>query len=346
MTDEPEIGATGAPTSEPPAPEEPRTPGPAGDAAPALLVASRARVTIDDVVALEAFDLDARGSRLVLVGDASPLMALAGAYPLGLAYGAALAAQGEPSSVAGRARLASGTMTLLGRDVGARAHVDLVGAAPFEPPLPADVTLVDWLFDAARLALGSMGKTSRAEVRARVSEVVARAQLGGLARAKLATLPRAARRALILAQAALARPAVVVAELPLAGLEASEAAPVLAAFEALFAETASIVSVGRLDAAGPEHGFIRRADHVAAFTRAELAYFGPPEGLTSRGRLYRVTVVANAAALRDALRAEGLVLDGGPERFSLALPEGKGPTDVLVLASQARASVVEIVPVM
>jgi len=344
-------------TSDAPAPSDVADPGeveaeaslPGPDSTPApsvLLTASRARVTVDDVVAIEAFDLDVRGARLVVVGDGSPLVALLGAYPLGLAYGAALAAQGEPASTSGHARLAGGSMTLLGSDVAARAHVDRVGAAPFEPPLTGDVTLLEWITEAAKLALGSLGRTSRAEIRGRVNEVLTRAQLGGLARTKLAALPRGARRALVLAQAALARPAIAIAELPLAGLDPAEAAPVLSAFEALFGDGPSIVSVGRLDASSPEYGLVRRADAVAAFTRAELAYVGPPEGLTSKGRLYRLTIRSNADPLRQALARDGLELSGGPERFSMALPEGKGPTDVLVAAHAVRASVVEIVPVM
>jgi ABC-2 type transport system ATP-binding protein len=311
-----------------------------------LLRAAAARLTVDDVVALEPFDLETTGDRLVLVGDTSPLVALVGGYPLGLAHDAALAAVGEPAAPAGSVRVVAGAVTLRGLDVAARAHVALVGAAPFEPPLPPEVTVVDWLLDAARLSIGALGGASRREIAARVSEVVGITQLGALARTKLALLPRPARRALVLAQAALSSPAVLVAELPLAGLDTAEATVVLGALEALSAGRALVVSIARLDPGSPEHGLVRRATDVACFRRGERVFFGPPEALGAGGRLYRVTVHDNAEPLRESLAATGLELVGGPTRFSLTLPEGKGPSDVLSIASEVSASVVEIVPVM
>ncbi len=313
---------------------------------PSLLRAAAARLTVDDVVALEPFDLATTGSRLVLVGDVSALVALIGGYPLGLARDAALAAVGEPSATAGNVRVVAGAVSLLGHDVAKRSHAGLVGVAPFEPPLPVESTVVDWLHDAARLSIGALGGASRREIVARVSQVVELTQLGALARTRLGLLPRPARRALVLAQAALASPKVLVAELPLAGLDHTESAVVLGALEALVGDGALVVSIARLEPTSPEHGLVRRASDVACFRRGERVFFGPPDALGSGGRLYRVTVHDNADPLRESLAAAGLDLVGGPMRFSLTLPEGRGPSEVLAIASEVRASVVEIVPVM
>lgn len=313
----------------------------------ALLSATGVVVTVDGARACSAFDLTTSGDRLVLTGDVAPLLALVGSYPLGLGQSARAAAAGEMIPMAGRAELAFGSLSILGRDVATHSQRAVVGAAPLEPPFDPDATILEWLTSSARLAAAARGRRpTRDESARQVEGAIERAQLSALARSKLGALSRAAKRAMVLAHAALGDPRVIVAELPLAGLSDEDAAPVATALDALLEGRASIVSVLRLDPRSIEGGLARRATDVVAFSGGRLVRSGPPSAFFATGRLYRLTIGNNAEPLKQALHSMGLELGGGPDRFSLALPEGRAPLDVLRAAAEVRATVVEIVAVM
>src|SRR5690606_11754008 len=128
--------------------------------------------------------------------------------------------------------------------------------------------------------------------------------LPSLAKAKLGTLGLAERRVVVLAQAIVARPEVLVAAMPLAGLSGPPAEYVFRALERATRGRAFVVSVARTDAPSPEHALCERADEVLVFASGRLVRRGRVDSLP-RARLYLVAVRRNAEALRQRLSARG-----------------------------------------
>jgi ABC-2 type transport system ATP-binding protein len=160
------------------------------------------------------------------------------------------------------------------------------------------------------------------------------------------TLVPAERRALILAQAIVAGPEVLVAEAPLAGLEGAAAAFVMTALLAAIEGRRALVSAARLDAGTAEGTLARGASHLVVLAGGDVAVEGPPAELFAAARVISLTVHGDAEALRGELSARGIELRGGPVRFSARLPEGATPRQILLAAAASRAAVVELVPVL
>lgn len=294
-----------------------------------LLAAVGLRVAIDDVIATERFDLSTTGDRLLLVGDVSPLMALLLGMPT-------KQLEDEERPPVGWARIASGSLAVLGLDVTNGAYAAETGMAPLDPPLPPDWSAADYVTWSARLS--TLGKTSAS----RAVEALERVGLAKAGKRSTASLAIPERRALVLAAAYVSSPKVLIAEAPLRGLDANGSAFVLAALGSVTDGRSAIVSSDRLVAGSPEMFIAKQASDVAYFARGELLTKGTPPIVFGAGRLYGLTVRHNADALRDELSRRGIEMRGGPLRFSVTLPEGATPTDVLVAADVASASVVEI----
>lgn len=294
-----------------------------------LFAASGLRVAIDDVVATERFDLTTTGDRLLLVGDVSALMALLLGMPT-------KRLDDDLEAPAGWARVASGSLTVLGVDVTAEDHASRLGMAPLDPPLPPDWSAGEYVTWSARLSTLGKASASRAE------EALERVGLAKAAKRSTASLAVPERRALILAAAYVSSQSALVVEAPLRGLDAQGAAFVLTALGAVTEGRAAIVSSDRLGAGSPEMFIAKQASDLAYFARGELITKGTPPLVLKGGRLYGLTVRHNADALREALVSRGIEMRGGPLRFSVTLPEGATPTDVLIAADAASASVVEI----
>ena len=308
------------------------------DAAVPLIEAAGARVAIDGRASL-TLDCVVAGPRLVVGGDVGPLLSLLMNLPMGAAM-RARAVEAFPLDPEGVATVASGTIALAGHDVGSGAHVRHVGAAPFDPPLPPDFTVRGYVEWSARLA--DLGKL----VRSRSMEALERVGLQKAASRLLRTLSPVEKRVLLLAHAAVASPAVIVAETPIADLDGEAAAFVMTALSRVCEGRASILSVARVTPGTPEATLVERADHLLYVSGGELLLSGPPREILARGRHYGLTVSTNVDALRAELETRGLSLTGGPARFSVALPEGKETSDILAAASAARAAVVELLALM
>jgi ABC-2 type transport system ATP-binding protein len=322
--------------------------------APALLAADAARVAVDGVTATGALTFTTAGDRALFVGDTAAFFAALGGVPFG-ARAPVLAGRSsdprwvpaspgpelDPDAPRGEARVVSGSLRLLGREVARGDHLASVGVAAADVPLPPRWTPVEYVAWSARLG----------GARARAAADLARAALArvGLERAHqrlLSTFVLPERRALALAAAVVLSPAALVVEAPLAGLEGPAAAFVLAALAAATDGRAALVSAARIHPGTPEAALAAGATFLAVLAGGELVAAGEPAALFAGARTYAVTVRTNADALRDELRARGLDLVGAPPRCTIALPEGATTTDVLAAAAAAKAALVELAPLV
>jgi ABC-type multidrug transport system ATPase subunit len=222
-----------------------------------------------------------------------------------------------------------------------------VGCAPLDPPLPPNVTVSAWLDEVLELDAALRGRTSTRAARVeRVAEMALRVGLARRVGAPLRTLGLAERRALVLAQSALSDPEVLLVEAPLAGLDDASAAFVLHAFASVAERRATIVSASRPLPGTAEGALASLTTDAAVFAGGELVHAGPTTGLTSTGRIVRLTIVDGAEAFAARLEARGIRLRGGPTRFVAELPEDVGATDLLRDAAEASASVVEVAKLM
>lgn len=307
-------------------------------AAPPLLTAIHARIAVDDIVALDDLGFVTRGDRVLLVGEVAVVFAALSGVPL-LAAAPDSAANEMP--LAGDVRVVAGELRLHGHDVAVQAHLAETGFAPLDPPVPRSMTALAYVTWAARLA----GVTPRA------AEALARAALHRVGLETLAARPAAAlgvaeRRALQLAKAIVANPAVIVAEAPLDRLEGDAASFVAGALAAATEGRRALLSARRIHPATAEGAVARAADHLVFFGEGGVVAEGAPTELASGARVLRLTVASNAGALRSALAARGVALGGGPVHFTVVLPDGSTTAPILEAASEARAAVVEMVPLV
>ena len=297
-----------------------------------LLAARGARIAIDDAAAIDRLDLEVAGPRLLLLGDAAPLVAA-------LTGVTRRPGVPQPSAPAPETRVVAGTLHLLGLDVAARDHVLAMGGCPLDVPLPLDWTGLEYVVASMRLG----GLTGR-DAKARASASLEATGLGAASRRALRSLSLPERRALPFAAAHARDVRVIVADEPLAGLEGPAAAFVLGALGVATQGRGAIVSARSPSPTGAEGVLFANATDVCVIAGGEVAFAGPPSVVPHGGMLWGLTVRANAPALAAELERRGVTLRGGPLRFSAALPEGASTRDIVAAAVAARAPVVEIVP--
>lgn len=318
-----------------------------------LLQAREARIAVDDVVAMDGLTFDAQGDRVLLIGEVTELVAVLTGVPL-----AARARREVSEELPGEARVVGGSLRVAGTSVAGGGHLAAkrggsaggddaaqrgvtCGAAPLDPPLPADWTAEHYVAWSARLA----GASARAAFDL-AGPALSRVGLGALRRRVLGALAVPERRALLLAQAIVTSPEILIAESPLSGLEGSAFDFVLAAVAAATEGRRAILSGARLDPGAPESVLSRAASHIVVLLAGEVALEGAPSDLFSAATIFGLTVRSNAEPFRTELASRGITLRGGPLRFSAALPEGVSSTDILAAAKAANAALVELIPLV
>ncbi|WP_437598950.1 ABC transporter ATP-binding protein [Sorangium sp. So ce590] len=310
-------------------------------AGPPLLDARAARIAVDDVVAIDALTAEARGDRVLCAGDAGALFAALTGIPFSAVRAPAPGAAADDATDAapGEARVVAGRLEVAGRDVARSAHRAASGAAPLDPPLPLAWTADAYVAWSARLA----GASARAAAEM-APPALARVGLAAARKRTLRSLALPERRALVLAQAIVTAPAVLIAEDPLVGLDDGAAGFVLAALAGATEGRGALLTAARLDVEGPRGVLVRGATDVLVLAGGELAFSGTFAEVAAGGRVYTLTVRSNAELLREELAARGIALRGGPARFSAALPEGATTRDVVLAATRCRAAIVELTP--
>jgi ABC-2 type transport system ATP-binding protein len=323
------------------------------DTTPPLLVAEEARIAVDGVVAIDRLSLSTTGDHVLFAGDPAALFAALTGVPLSSRRGARPVLTGKAARAAnassddldeelpGEAYVVAGSLHLAGRNVAELSHVALMGAAPLDPPLPPAWTAEEYVAWGARLAGARRRSASdlAAQALARVGLLPARKRLTSV-------LSQAERRALVLAQAIVMAPEILIAESPLSGLEGAAATFVLDAIVQATEGRRAVFSVTRIDPASPEGRLARASSHVVVLAGGEIALEGSPSELFSGVRVYALTVHNNAESLRAELALRGIPLRGGPHRFSVELPIGGSTRDIVAAAQVARAALVEMVPLI
>lgn len=308
-----------------------------------VLRLSEARIVVDDVVAVEQLSLLSQGDRVLLVGEVDELMSLLTGVSMSARGRVKKSAQIAASSeLPGKARLSRGEVFVCGRPVGAGgAHLVHAGVAALDPPLPRGFTAEQYLGWGARLS--GVSKSASAEL---AVNALARVGLAQSRKRPVESFALPERRALLLAHAGVTSPEVIIAEAPLSGLEGAAAEFVLAAIAAVTLGRKAILSASRLSPASPEGFLAEGASYVAVIAGGALALSGVPGELLSGTSVYGLTVRANAAALENELVQRGMRCSGGPKHFSVVLPEGAGSRDILMAAKAAKATIVELLPLI
>ena len=308
---------------------------------PALLIARGLRVTVDGATAYGGLELETHGDRVLVGGQAAPL--------LGVLLGGTRAGGGLAAGSAGPApRITAGSLTLCGADVAKGEHLQVAGLAPLDPPLPGAWTTTELLTWGARL----VGRRRRV-ARAAAVEVLARLDLVALGSRRLQTLRLPERRAVVLALATLGEPAALVCEQPLAGLDGAAAAWVGERLRRATVDREALVSVGRLLPPSPESQLCAGATDLCWLSDGRLALHAEPTVVLGERRPVELTVTRRARELRDELARLGIELSGGPLHFVALLPAAaaatEGPTSVATIlgaASRAEAALLRCVPLM
>lgn len=217
-----------------------------------LLSLDQATVTAPLRLLCESLSLEATGRLVVLLGDASPVLA----------------------PIFGQARVTAGSFKLAGDPLPSHP-VPAIGLCPYAAPMPAGMTPLAYAAWSARL-LGHDG--SNADERARdACEIVG---LEEQAKRPLGELPQTAARLTLLAHAIVAGPSVVVAEAPLYGYDGESAAFISRALASISELVPVIASAPGLLPASPAFALATRADAVVVLEGGRLVASGPPSSIS------------------------------------------------------------------
>ena len=284
-----------------------------------LIAAQDLRIDVGGAIAIERATFAARGGSVAILGDEHGIL----------------------SAIAGAAEVRAGSLSILGTEVGDGAHLrsNLVGIAALDPPLPPRWTAREYLVWGSRLA-GADRTTAERDAAAALGEFGLEAAAGQ----KLESLSLTERRVLVLAQAVIAKPAVLVAPAPLSGLGGREAAYVASAWATASRGRLWIVSLSNLYLGSAESVLAQSASDLLLFASGRFVRQGKLDRLESGAIGYTITVRSKIDELRAALRTRGIDLAGGPQRFFVELPHEMKAQDLLTLSVDIGAPIVELVP--
>jgi ABC-2 type transport system ATP-binding protein len=284
-----------------------------------LVAAHDLRIDVGGAIAIERATFVSSGHSVALLGDEHGIL----------------------SAIAGSAPIRAGTLAILGTEIGDGTHLrsNLVGMAALDPPLPPRWSAREYLTWGARLA-----GADRASAARDADAALAEFGLESAGAQKLESLSLIERRVLVLAQAVIARPAVLVASGPLSGLGGREANYVASAWATASRGRRWIVSLSNLYLGSAESTLAQTADDLLLFASGRLVRQGRLDRIESGAVGYTVTVRSKVEELRAALRARGVDLAGGPERFFVELPREMKAQDLLALSLDVGAPIVELVP--
>ncbi len=284
-----------------------------------LVAAQDLRIDVAGAIAIERATFASRGSSVALLGDEHGIL----------------------SAIAGAAEVRAGALSILGTEIvdGSHLRSNLVGMAALDPPLPPHWTAREYLVWGARL-----GGADRASAARAADGGLARFGLESAAAQKLESLSLIERRVLVLAQAVIGEPEVLVASGPLSGLGGREAAYVASAWATASRGRKWIVSLSNLYLGSAESVLAQSADDLLLFASGRLVRQGKLDRLERDAVGYTITVRSKVDDLRTALRARGVELTGGPQRFFVELPREMKAEDLLALSLDVGAPIVELVP--
>jgi ABC-type multidrug transport system ATPase subunit len=230
-------------------------------------------------------------------------------------------------ALTGQAELAAGTARIAGCELHHALARGCVGFAPCDAPLPPAFTITEYLQHASRLSHGEAARAARDAKR-----VMDEYGLAEFAKCQLSQLVTYQRRALAIACASIASPAVVCLETPLRGLDPEAADYVVRLCGVAAQRSRVIVSSGVPSSPSPERSLLDGCERLFWLESGALLSSGSPAQVFAPGTHYSLTVHgANLAAYAAALKDAGCRLSTRerPGRYWVALPE-HGTSDLLL----------------
>jgi ABC-type cobalamin/Fe3+-siderophores transport system ATPase subunit len=293
------------------------------------LDAQAARIDLLGQPLIARLTVSSQAERLALLGDWSALFRL----------------------LSGEAELTSGSLSVAGQPVPGGVELGAVGLMRLDPVLPADWSAEQLLANSAELCGSSKSSAARLAF-----QVLERLGLVELAARRLAHLPLAERRALLVAHAVLTDPLVLCLEEPLAGLDTHAEQAVLAVIERASAGRRLLVAIGDPEASAGTRRLVQSC--ADRFGLAAGVAVSLPAKAAAVSRV-TATVCKNHQAFAAALAARGLAahptheagvlgsltspLAGPCWRYLVEL-SSESTAPVLDAALEAEAGLVELIP--
>jgi ABC-type multidrug transport system ATPase subunit len=219
----------------------------------AILQITGCTISIAGKTIVTNFNLRLAGQRMVIVGDATPVLA-----PL-FGFGS----------------VEAGSYMVMNSPLEQNRHV--LGLAPLDPPMPTNWTPTDYVLWSARLA----GATPL-EAAALTSRICSILNMGEFQNRPLQQLGTLHRRLTMLAHAAVTSPPLIVIESPLAGMEAEPARHIIYSLGKLTEQGSHLlVTTARFEPDSPADILARGAEDVALIENGEVVEQGSPSELIS-----------------------------------------------------------------
>lgn len=254
-------------------------------------------------------------------------------------------------AVAGVAPVTRGDLTVAGTPARAALAAGLVAGAPLDPAMPPAWTCARWIGWSARLAGRSAG-----DARTLAARAIATMRMESVAATKLGAAGLHVRRATVIAGALATDARVIALEDFSAGLPDATARTLAEVTAQALAPLAWILFAARAPLDAP---LVAAADEAIVLAGGHLAGQGAPAALAARAGAYAVRLAAGrddvdpVAAMKrfvDAAAARGarasLDASGAADALcTLDLGDALRPRDLLAMAEEANAVVVELRPI-
>lgn len=295
----------------------------------ATLEAKAARIDLFGQPLLARLELTSHAERVALLGDWSALFRL----------------------LSGEAELAGGSLQVAGVPVPLGVEQGKVGLMRLDPLLPGTWSAEQLLSNSAELA----GTPKKAASKL-AFQTLERLELAGLAARRLAHLPMAERRALLVAHAVLTDPAVLCLEQPLLGLDTHAEQAVLGVIERACTGRRLLVAVSDPELSPGSRQLVHTCTERLRLSAGVVL---PELGNTPAPARFTATVCRNHQAFADALTQRGLVARATHEasmlnaltstaagpcwRYLVELPAGS-TAPILDAALETEAGLVELIP--
>jgi len=283
-----------------------------------ILAATHVRVDVAGLPAVDRLSFTSRGDRILVLGAARALFEAAAALRPSVA--GELRVQGAPPLEAVRSRAAA--------------------SAALDPPLPPSWTIAQYATWSARLS----GHRA-AEGQAVADRALEALELDAFRSTKLGSASHHVRRAVVVAGALATGAAALLIEDPISGLspEVSQsfARRIVTASAAMGCRIA--VFAARIPLESP---LAVAADDAIVVDGSRIAVQGAPAEIAASTGAYTLRVAGDIAAFAEAVRARGGTVEAPATGQRLSVVLGPlGTRDLLQLAEQARAIVLELRPI-
>lgn len=283
-----------------------------------LLEARGARIDVSGIPAIDGLTLKTTGERVLVLGAAVALFeAACGMRPVG-----------------------KGELLVHGTNAALALRAGQVAGAVLDPPLPPTWSVLAYAEWSARLC-GHGRKASRALA----TDAIERMRMEKIAKDPLGKIAPHGRRAAVIAGAIATGARTLILCDPLAALPDEAARNLGGILVQALADRTWAVFAARVPVLSP---LAAAADDALVVVGSEIAAQGAPAEVAARARSYAVRVHGPVSELARIAEARGAKVTLGGEqehRLTIDLGEGLSTRDLLTMANDAQAVIVELTPV-